>query len=246
MTVREALWLGTRGGADVLGRKDLGSLEPGKCADFAVWNTEGLEFGGADDPVAALVLSGPHRAERVYVGGEAAVLHGQLARADEREIARSVQPRWHRAARAFHSKPEGGCTAFEARGRDRLVPVEHKRCLDARRLDKAQHDDDRHGGHDCGDRVRDHQRDVLDRDAVREPEHEADEQNLLVADRDRLRRAVSADGADLEQRRERHRDAPGGGRDGQICGHVTSFGTTGLGNGALRQPWRSRRSRSSP
>jgi cytosine/adenosine deaminase-related metal-dependent hydrolase len=87
MTVREALWLGTRGGAQVLGRKDLGSLEPGKCADFAVWSLDGLQFGGADDPVAALVLSGPHRAERVYVGGEAAVLDGNLARADEREIA---------------------------------------------------------------------------------------------------------------------------------------------------------------
>ena len=87
MTVREALWLGTRGGAQVLGRKDLGSLERGKCADFAVWRMDGLEFGGADDPVAALVLSGPHRAERVYVGGEAAVLDGRLARADEREIA---------------------------------------------------------------------------------------------------------------------------------------------------------------
>jgi cytosine/adenosine deaminase-related metal-dependent hydrolase len=87
LTVREALWLGTRGGAQVLGRKDLGSLEPGKCADFAVWRMDGLEFGGADDPVAALILSGPHRVERLYVGGEAAVLHGQLAHADEREIA---------------------------------------------------------------------------------------------------------------------------------------------------------------
>jgi cytosine/adenosine deaminase-related metal-dependent hydrolase len=87
LTVRGALGLGTRGGAAVLGRDDIGSLEPGKCADFAVWNMDGLQFGGADDPVAALVLSGPHRAERVYVGGEAAVLDGQLARADEREIA---------------------------------------------------------------------------------------------------------------------------------------------------------------
>jgi cytosine/adenosine deaminase-related metal-dependent hydrolase len=85
--VREALWLGTRGGAQVLGRSDLGSLEPGKCADFAVWRLDGLELGGADDPVAGVVLSGPHRAERVYVGGEPAVLDGQLARADEREIA---------------------------------------------------------------------------------------------------------------------------------------------------------------
>lgn len=87
MTVRDALRLGTRGGAAVLGRDDLGSLEPGRCADFAVWNLDGLEFGGADDPLAALVLSGPHRAERVYVGGEPAVLEGELTRADERAIA---------------------------------------------------------------------------------------------------------------------------------------------------------------
>jgi cytosine/adenosine deaminase-related metal-dependent hydrolase len=85
--VRDALRLGTRGGAAVLGRKDLGSLEPGKCADFAVWSLEGLEFGGADDPLAALVLSGPHRVERLYVGGEPVVLEGRLARADAREIA---------------------------------------------------------------------------------------------------------------------------------------------------------------
>ena len=85
--MREALRLGTRGGAAVLGRSDLGSLEPGKCADFAVWRMDSLEFGGADDPVAALVLSGPHRVERLYVGGEPAVLDGELVRVDEREIA---------------------------------------------------------------------------------------------------------------------------------------------------------------
>jgi cytosine/adenosine deaminase-related metal-dependent hydrolase len=87
MTVRDALRLGTRGGAEVLGRDDLGSLEPGKCADFAVWRTDGLEFAGADDLVAALVLSAPHRVERLYAGGEAVVRDGRLVRADENEIA---------------------------------------------------------------------------------------------------------------------------------------------------------------
>jgi cytosine/adenosine deaminase-related metal-dependent hydrolase len=72
----------------VLGRADLGSLEPGKCADLAVWRTDGLEFGGADDPVAALVLAGPHRVERLLVGGEDVVVERRLARADESEIAR--------------------------------------------------------------------------------------------------------------------------------------------------------------
>ena len=87
MTVREALWIGTRGGAQVLGRTDIGSLEPGKCADFAVWRTDGLEFAGADDPVAGLVLSAPHRVDRLYVGGQAAVRDGHLTHAEEHEIA---------------------------------------------------------------------------------------------------------------------------------------------------------------
>ncbi len=86
MTVREALRLATRGGAEVLRRDDLGSLEPGKCADFAVWRTDSLQFGGADDPVAALVLSAPHRPDRLYVGGKAVVRDGRLSHADEHEI----------------------------------------------------------------------------------------------------------------------------------------------------------------
>ncbi len=88
LTARDALQLGTRGGASVLGRTDIGSLEPGKCADFAVWRTDGLELGGADDPVAGLVLSAPHRVDRLIVGGEDVVSGGALVHADETEIAR--------------------------------------------------------------------------------------------------------------------------------------------------------------
>ena len=88
MTTREALRLGTRGGAEVLGRPDLGSLEPGKCADLAVWRTEVLELGGAEDLVAGLVLSAPHRVDRLVVGGDDIVRGGALIRADEAEIAR--------------------------------------------------------------------------------------------------------------------------------------------------------------
>jgi cytosine/adenosine deaminase-related metal-dependent hydrolase len=87
MTPREALRLATRGGAEVLRRDDLGSLEPGKCADFAVWRTDALQFGGADDPVAALVLSAPHRPDRVYVGGREIVRDGHLVHGDEHEIS---------------------------------------------------------------------------------------------------------------------------------------------------------------
>ena len=88
MTVREALRLGTRGGAAVLRRDDIGSLEPRKRADIAVWRTDGLELGGAEDLPAALVLSGPHRVDSLYVGGEQVVRGGALVRASEEEIAR--------------------------------------------------------------------------------------------------------------------------------------------------------------
>ena len=95
LTAREALRLGTRGGAAVLGRDDLGSLEPGHSADLAVWRTDGLEFAGASDPVAGLVFSGPHRVDRLLVAGEEVVRDGHLVRADEDEIARE-----HRKAAA--------------------------------------------------------------------------------------------------------------------------------------------------
>jgi len=95
ITARDALRIGTRGGASVLKRDDLGSLEPGKSADLAIWRTDGLELGGADDPVAGLVLSGPHRVNRLIVAGEDVVRDGELVRADEREIARE-----HRRAAA--------------------------------------------------------------------------------------------------------------------------------------------------
>jgi cytosine/adenosine deaminase-related metal-dependent hydrolase len=98
MTVREALRLGTRGGADVLGRDDIGLLAPGMRADFAVWRTDGLELGGASDPVAGLVFAGPHRVDRLYVGGEEVVREGHLVRADEGEIAREQRRQAERFA----------------------------------------------------------------------------------------------------------------------------------------------------
>ena len=89
LTARDALRLATRGSAAVLGRTDLGAIEPGRCADLAVWRTDGLELGGAEDLVAGLVLSAPHRVNRLLVGGEDVVRDGRLVRASEEEIARA-------------------------------------------------------------------------------------------------------------------------------------------------------------
>ncbi len=98
MTAREALRLGTRGGAAVLGRDDIGSIEAGKCADLAVWRTDVLELGGAEDLVAGLVLSAPHRVDRLVVGGDEIVRRGALVRADEAEIARDHRTQARRFA----------------------------------------------------------------------------------------------------------------------------------------------------
>ncbi len=87
MAAREALWLGTRGGAAVLGRDDIGSLEPGKCADFFAVNLNRLEYAGAlHDPVSAVIFAQPVRVDYTVVGGEFVVKEGQLATLDEDKL----------------------------------------------------------------------------------------------------------------------------------------------------------------
>jgi cytosine/adenosine deaminase-related metal-dependent hydrolase len=98
MTAREALRLGTRGGAAVLRQDGIGALEPGKRADIAVWRLDGLELAGADDPVAGLVFAAPHRVDRLFVAGEEIVRDGRLVRADEAEIARQHRTQAQRFA----------------------------------------------------------------------------------------------------------------------------------------------------
>lgn len=82
MSAREALEIATLGGAEVLGRSDCGSLEPGKRADIAVWDVAGIAAAGAWDPVAALVLCGPTRVRDLFVEGRQVVRGGQVATLD--------------------------------------------------------------------------------------------------------------------------------------------------------------------
>jgi cytosine/adenosine deaminase-related metal-dependent hydrolase len=87
MTAREALYLGTRGGAAVLGRNDIGSLEVGKCADFFAVNLNRLDYAGAQhDPVSAVVFCQPVRVDYTVVGGKFIVKEGQLVTVDERQL----------------------------------------------------------------------------------------------------------------------------------------------------------------
>ncbi|MEJ2757943.1 MAG: amidohydrolase family protein, partial [Anaerolineales bacterium] len=79
MTARTALEMATRGGAAVLGRTDIGSLEAGKCADFFAIDLNQLEFaGGLHDPVAAAIFCAPMKANYTIVGGKVVVREGHL------------------------------------------------------------------------------------------------------------------------------------------------------------------------
>jgi cytosine/adenosine deaminase-related metal-dependent hydrolase len=87
MTARTALRLATRGGAAVLGRSDIGSLEVGKCADFFAINLNRLDYAGAlHDPVAAVMFCHPVRADYTAVGGKFVVREGRLVTADEQKL----------------------------------------------------------------------------------------------------------------------------------------------------------------
>ena len=79
MTARQALSIATRGGAAVLGRKDIGSLEVGKCADFFAINLNRLDYAGAlQDPLAAVVFCQPVKADYTIVAGELIVEKGKF------------------------------------------------------------------------------------------------------------------------------------------------------------------------
>jgi cytosine/adenosine deaminase-related metal-dependent hydrolase len=101
MAVRDALELATIGGAEVLGRGDeLGSLEPGKLADVALWRMDGLPQAGMDDPVVALVLGSPPPLELLLVNGRSVVERDRLITMDESSVTRQVVAACNRLRRA--------------------------------------------------------------------------------------------------------------------------------------------------
>ena len=77
VTHRDALRWATEGSAACLGRSDIGRIEPGREADLALFTLDELRFSGSHDPLAALVLCGAHRADRVMVAGAWRVIDGE-------------------------------------------------------------------------------------------------------------------------------------------------------------------------
>ncbi|WP_421261157.1 8-oxoguanine deaminase [Aeromonas jandaei] len=82
ITPRKVLEWVTVGSAQLLGRGDLGELLPGKQADLALFKLDDLRFSGSHDPIAALILCGAERADRVMVGGKWRVVDGAIAGLD--------------------------------------------------------------------------------------------------------------------------------------------------------------------
>ena len=87
MTAREALDLATLGGAQVLGRDDIGALEVGKCADFFSLDLETVAYAGAlHDPVAAVLFCAPQPARTTVINGRVVVQDGRIATMDMRPV----------------------------------------------------------------------------------------------------------------------------------------------------------------
>jgi 8-oxoguanine deaminase len=82
----DALRLATQGSAKCLGRDDIGSLEAGKQADLALFKLDELRHSGYHDPLAALVLCGASRADRVMIGGEWKVIDARASHIDEANL----------------------------------------------------------------------------------------------------------------------------------------------------------------
>jgi len=84
MTSRDTLYMATRGGAQVLGRADIGHLAPGMCADLALFDLDTLSFAGGavHDPVGALLLCASPQAAYTIVHGQVVVRDGHLTTVD--------------------------------------------------------------------------------------------------------------------------------------------------------------------
>ena len=91
LAVRDALRMATHGGASILGRTDdIGSLEPGKLADLAVWRIDTIAHADIDDPIAALVLGAAPPLDLLVANGDVVVERDRVIGVDEDALAREA------------------------------------------------------------------------------------------------------------------------------------------------------------
>ena len=97
ITHLDVLRWATEGSARCLGRDDIGRIEVGRQADLALFTLDEPRFSGAHDPLAALVLCGAHRADRVMIGGP---------------LARDRRPARRDRSRKADRRPRAGRATF--------------------------------------------------------------------------------------------------------------------------------------
>jgi cytosine/adenosine deaminase-related metal-dependent hydrolase len=79
LSAEEVVWMGTRGGAQVLGRDDIGHLSVGKAADFIGLRLDRLDYAGAlHDPLAPLIFCHPQRVDLSVINGKVVIEDGRL------------------------------------------------------------------------------------------------------------------------------------------------------------------------
>ena len=76
----------TKGSAALLGRDDIGEIAVGKQADLALFKLDEMRFSGSHDSLAALLLCGAQKADRVMIAGNWKVVDGQIVGKDDSEL----------------------------------------------------------------------------------------------------------------------------------------------------------------
>ena len=86
ITHQKAFEWATIGSAGCLGRDDIGEIAVGKQADIALFKLDEIRFAGAGSPVAAILLCGATKADKVMVAGKWRVLEGQIVGVDMNQL----------------------------------------------------------------------------------------------------------------------------------------------------------------
>jgi 8-oxoguanine deaminase len=86
ITHQKAYHWATKGSAALLGRSDIGEIAVGKQADLALFKLDELRFSGSHDSLAALLLCGAQKADRVMIAGKWQVIDGKIDSIDENRL----------------------------------------------------------------------------------------------------------------------------------------------------------------
>ena len=86
ITHQKAYHWATKGSAALLGRDDIGEIAVGKQADLALFKLDEMRFSGSHDALAALLLCGAQKADRVMIAGNWKVIDGRIIDQDSSEL----------------------------------------------------------------------------------------------------------------------------------------------------------------